>query len=261
MTVLPLDVHAGTLGEMDLHLLRIGIQRGAHAVSMTQRTRAQTRPQAPVAGAASVSFTSRYSVLGIPMKAVVIARYGGPEVLEVREVPDPQPRAGELLVRVEAAGVNFADILAAKGGYPGTPPPPLIAGREFCGRREDTGQRVMGYTQSQAFAERIAIRPEFVWPTPEKWSAEECAAFPVNFFTAYLAYWKAGLTADSPAEGGQGTKVPRRVLIHAVAGGVGTAAVQIGRILGIETFGSSSSDEKLERVKALGLTHAINYTR
>lgn len=193
------------------------------------------------------------------MKAVVITRYGGPEVLEVREVPDPQPRPGELMVRVEAAGVNFADIMAAKGGYPGTPPPPLIAGREFCGRREDNGQRVMGYTQSQAFAQRIAVRPEFIWPVPGKWSVEEGAAFPVNFFTAYLAYWKAGLTDTAPAEGGRATK--KRVLIHAVAGGVGTAAVQIGHILGIETFGTSSSDEKLERVKALGLTHAINYTR
>jgi NADPH:quinone reductase-like Zn-dependent oxidoreductase len=193
------------------------------------------------------------------MKAVVITRYGGPEVLEVREVPDPQPRPGELMVRVEAAGVNFADIMAAKGGYPGTPPPPLIAGREFCGRREDNGQRVMGYTQSQAFAQRIAVRPEFIWPVPEKWSVEEGAAFPVNFFTAYLAYWKAELTDTAPAEGGRTTK--KRVLIHAVAGGVGTAAVQIGYILGIETFGTSSSDEKLERVKALGLTHAINYTR
>ena len=106
------------------------------------------------------------------MRAVVITRYGGPEVLEVRNVVDPQPRAGELMVRVEAAGVNFADLLTAKGGYPGTPPPPLVAGREFSGRREDTSERVMGYTQAQAFAERIAIRPEFVWPAPEKWSAE-----------------------------------------------------------------------------------------
>ncbi len=200
------------------------------------------------------------------MRAVVISRYGGPEVLEVREVPEPQPRAGEILVRVEAGGVNFADLLAAQGGYPGTPPPPLVAGREFCGRREDTGERVMGYTQSGAFAELVAIRPEFIWPAPERWSAEECAAFPVNFFTAYLAFWKAGLTEDVPPfqkQSGWGTHSDRkpRVLIHAVAGGVGTAAVQIGAILGCETFGTSSSDEKLHEVKKLGLTHAINYTR
>jgi len=192
------------------------------------------------------------------MKAIVITRYGGPEVLEVQDVPEPQPRPGEVLVRVEAAGVNFADLLAAKGGYPGTPPPPLVAGREFCGRREDNGERVMGYIQAEAFAEYVAVRPEFIWPAPDKWSAEECAAFPVNFFTAYLAFWKAGLLDDVAATGGRATRP--RVLIHAVAGGVGTAAVQIGKILGVETFGTSSSDEKLHEVKKLGLTHAINYT-
>lgn len=189
------------------------------------------------------------------MNAVVISRYGGPEVLEVRDVPEPVAKSGEVLVRVEAGGVNFADLLAAKGGYPGTAEPPLVAGREFCGRRADNGRRVMGYSQSQGFAELVAIPPAFIWNAPEKWSAEECAAFPVNFFTAYLAYWKAGLTDT------QLTKRKPRVLIHAVAGGVGTAAVQIGKALGVETFGTSSSDEKLDRVKALGLDHAINYTR
>jgi NADPH2:quinone reductase len=82
----------------------------------------------------------------------------------------------------------------------------------------------------------------------------------VNYFTAYLVYWKAGLTPDAyePAAPSQGA---RRALIHAVAGGVGTAAVQIGRLLGIETFGTSSSDEKLAKATKLGLTHEINYTR
>ena len=69
------------------------------------------------------------------MKAVVITRLGGPETLEIRDMPEPVPAAGEELVRVEAAGVNFADTMAASGGYPGTPKPPLIAGREFCGTR------------------------------------------------------------------------------------------------------------------------------
>lgn len=189
------------------------------------------------------------------MKAVVITRYGGPEVLGVRDVPQPTPKPGEVLVHVETGGVNFADLLAAKGGYPGTGEPPLVAGREFCGRRSDTGQRVMGYTQSQGFAQVVSIPPDFIWNTPDEWSSEECAAFPVNFFTAYLAYWKADLVDDRPR------RRKARVLIHAVAGGVGTAAVQIGKALGIETFGTSSSEEKLQRVKALGLNHAIDYSR
>jgi NADPH:quinone reductase len=185
------------------------------------------------------------------MKAAVITRYGGPEVLEVCGQPDPHPNPGQVLVRVEAAGVNFADIMAARGGYPGTPAPPLVAGREFAGRRLDTGERVMGYTQSKAFAETIAASPDLLWPVPDQLSANQAAAFPVNFFTAYFAYWKAGLLGEA-ARG-------KRVLIHAVAGGVGTAAVEIGRGLEVEMYGTSSSDEKLAAVQKLGLHHAINY--
>src|SRR6266481_5422273 len=187
------------------------------------------------------------------MKAVVITRLGGPEVLEVREVPEPIPGTGEELIRVEAAGLNFADTMACRGGYPGTPKPPLVAGREFCGTRASNGERVMGYTQWGAFAELVAARSKLLWPVPAGWSAEEGAAFPVNYFTAYFAYWKAGLLqklADTPAP---------RVLLHAVAGGVGTAAVQIGKLLGVEMYGTSSSEEKLARVNALGLQHGINY--
>ena len=196
------------------------------------------------------------------MKAIVIPQYGGPEVLTVREMPEPPEVPGELLVRVQAAGVNFADIMSAAGGYPGTPPPPLIAGREFCGELPGTSARVMGYTQWGAFAEAVSARKGYFWPAPAHWSAQEGAAFPVNYFTAYLAYWKAGL-AGLQTEDHQPDKSPSprrpRVLIHAVAGGVGTAAVQIGRLLGIETYGTSSSEEKLARVKTLGLDHGINY--
>ncbi len=187
------------------------------------------------------------------MKAVVITRLGGPDALEIRDVPGPVSGAGEELVRADAAGVNFADTMAAIGGYHGTPKPPLIAGREFCGTRVSNGECVMGYTQWGAFAELVAARSALLWPVPSGWSAEEGAAFPVNFFTAYFAYWKAGIVGDS----GKGV----RVLIHAVAGGVGTSAVQIGKLLGAEMYGTSSSDEKLDRAKRLGLHHAINYKK
>ena len=186
------------------------------------------------------------------MKAAVITRLGGPEVLEIREVSEPSAKPGEELVRVAAGGLNFADTMAARGGYPGTPEPPLVAGREFCGKRVTNGERVMGYTQWGAFAEMVAVRNSLLWPVPEGWSEEEGAAFPVNFFTAYLAYWKAGLLEHSSGS---------RVLIHAVAGGVGTAAVAIGKVLGIEMYGTSSSEEKLARAKDIGLQHGINYKR
>jgi NADPH:quinone reductase len=87
--------------------------------------------------------------------------------------------------------------MTAKGGYPGTPPPPLIAGREFAGAEENTGRRVMGYTQWGAFAERVAAYPNMLWPIPDHWTDEQAAAFPVNYFTAYLAYWQAGMTSQA----------------------------------------------------------------
>jgi len=188
------------------------------------------------------------------MKALVITRFGGPEVLELQQVPDAHPAPEQLLVKVEAAGLNFADLLTARGGYAGTPKPPLTAGREFAGREfsgnDASGRRVMGYTQWAAFAEKTVAQRNLLWPVPESWSAEQAAAFPVNFFTAYFAYWKAGLIEQAAGS---------RVLIHAVAGGVGTAAVQIGKILGIEMYGTSSSEDKLARVRELGLQHGINY--
>jgi NADPH2:quinone reductase len=187
------------------------------------------------------------------MKALVIPSLAGPDALEVQEVAEPTPKAGQTIVRVTAGGLNFADFMTANGGYPGTPPPPLIAGREFAGIEESGGRRVMGYTQWAAFAEKTAAYSNMIWPVPEHWTDEEAAAFPVNYFTAYLGYWQAGLTQPSPS--GR----TYRVLIHAVAGGVGTAAVQIGHVLGVQMFGTSSSDEKLGKVKALGLQHGINY--
>jgi len=171
-------------------------------------------------------------------------------VLEIQNASDAHAGPEQVIVQVEAGGLNFADLLTARGGYPGTPKPPLTAGREFAGVDTRTGRRVMGYMQWGAFAERTPAYPALLWPVPAAWTPEQAAAFPVNFFTAYFAYWKAGLL-EKPAGA--------RVLIHAVAGGVGTAAVEIGKILGIEMYGASSSDEKLSRVRELGLQHGINY--
>ncbi len=189
------------------------------------------------------------------MKALVITSLAGPEALAIQDVPEPSLKTGQSLVRVSAGGLNFADYMTSKGGYPGTPPPPLVAGREFAGLEEQTGHRVMGYAQWGGFAEKVAAYQNMLWPVPERWSFEQAAAFPVNFFTAYLGYWQAGMT--QPAGPGR----THRALIHAVAGGVGTAAVQIGRLLGVEMYGTSSSDEKLARAKELGLQHGINYKR
>lgn len=191
------------------------------------------------------------------MKALMITSLSGPDALAVQDAPEPIAKAGQTIVRVRAGGLNFADFMTAKGGYPGTPPPPLIAGREFSGVEEKTGRRVMGYAQWAAFAEKTAAYSNMLWPVPEHWTDEQGAAFPVNYFTAYLGYWQAGMT---PGGESKSAHTPR-VLIHAVAGGVGTAAVQIGRLLGVDMYGTSSSEEKLARVKELGLQHGINYKR
>ncbi|MFZ0318913.1 MAG: NADPH:quinone oxidoreductase family protein [Candidatus Sulfotelmatobacter sp.] len=202
------------------------------------------------------------------MKALVITSLSGPDALAIQDAPEPTLKPGQTLVRVTAGGLNFADFMTTQGGYPGTPAPPLIAGREFAGVEENTGHRVMGYIQWAAFAEKVAAFPHMLWPVPDHWTDEQAAAFPVNYFTAYLGYWQSGMTSQpmstqSPSptlsEGRHLSEARHRVLIHAVAGGVGTAAVQIGKILGVEMYGTSSSDEKLARVKELGLQHAINY--
>src|SRR5690348_2506603 len=165
------------------------------------------------------------------MKALVITRLIGLQGIELRNVPEPQVDSNHVLVEVKAGGVNFADVITSSGGYPGLPDPPFIAGREFAGRSGNN--RVMGYAQYGAFAERFPASTRLMWPVPDGWSDEEAAAFPVNYFTAYLAYWKAGLVDQKRLDPNP------RVLIHAVAGGVGTAAVQIGKLLGVETYGTS----------------------
>src|SRR6202451_1428436 len=172
------------------------------------------------------------------MKALIVPNLSGPDALAVQDVPRPEPKQGQSIGRVAACRMNFAHLMSTRAGYPGAPAPPLIAGREFAGIEESTGRRVMGYAQYAAFAEKVAAYSSLLWPIPDHWSDEQAAAFPVNYFTAYLAYWQAGRGGTAAAD------TPHRVLIHAVAGGVGTAAVQIGKILGVEMYGTSSSDEK-----------------
>src|SRR5579859_4599973 len=116
------------------------------------------------------------------MKALVITALTGPEALALQDVPEPTTQGGQTMVRVKAGGLNFADFMTTTGGYPGTPPPPLVAGREFAGVDETSGRRVMGYMQWGAFAERAAAYSNLLWPVPEHWTDQQAAAFPVNYF-------------------------------------------------------------------------------
>ena len=133
------------------------------------------------------------------MKALVLSNLSGPDALAIQDVAEPAAKAGQTVVRVSVGGLNFADIMTTRGGYPGTPPPPLVVGREFTGIEESSGRRVMGYAQWAAFAEKTSTFPHMIWPVPDRWTDEQAAAFPVNYFTAYLGYWQAGMTQPAAA--------------------------------------------------------------
>jgi NADPH:quinone reductase-like Zn-dependent oxidoreductase len=193
------------------------------------------------------------------VKALVIPRTGPPEVLEVQERPDPQPGPGEVLVRVKAAGINYADLMARQGLYQDAPDLPAVVGYEFAGDVESVGaevdvdlkpgQRVLGGCRFGGYSELVATKADNVVPLPDDWSYEEGAAMPVNYTTAY-----AGLVRYGNVRPGE------RVLIHAAAGGVGIAATQIARLVGAGEIYGTASPGKHDAIKGFGVDHAIDYT-
>jgi synaptic vesicle membrane protein VAT-1 len=191
------------------------------------------------------------------MKAIVMTRHGGPEAMQVGEESEREPGAGEVRVRVKAAGLNFADIMARLGYYPDAPRPPCVLGYEVAGLVEGVGagvtavaegQRVLALTRFGGQAEVVCAPEPQVLPMPEGMSFEEGAALPVNYLTAYHALFR--IASLRPSE---------RVLIHMAAGGVGLAALQLCRTVpGVETFGTSSS-AKHDFLRSEGLNHPIDY--
>lgn len=191
------------------------------------------------------------------MKVIVIEALGSDAPLALQEQPMPKPGRGAALLRIHAAGVNYADLVQRRGSYPGGPKPPYVPGFEAAGVIEAVGEgvsparvgeRVMAITAS-TYAEYCVVSAEHTIPIPVEWTFEEAAAFPVVTLTAYHS-----LHTVARLRGGE------TVLIHAAGGGVGTAAVQIASAAGARVFATASSDEKLERVQALGADHLINYT-
>ena len=191
------------------------------------------------------------------MKAIWITRAGGPEVLEVRDGPEPVPRAGEVRVRVRAAGLNFADIMARLGLYPDAPKLPAVVGYEVAGvvdalgpgvTTPEVGTRVLGMTRFGGQAELVCAPAVQAVPMPEAMSFEVGAALPVNYLTAYHALFR--VAAVRPRE---------KVLVHMAAGGVGLAALQLCRTVeGVETFGTASAS-KHGAVREQGCQHPIDY--
>jgi NADPH:quinone reductase-like Zn-dependent oxidoreductase len=190
------------------------------------------------------------------MRAVVITRHGGPEVLQVQERPDPPVGPGEVRIAVKASGINFADTLARTGLYPDSPKVPCVVGYEVAGEVESVGagigsvkpgDRVVAGTRFNGQAELVTVRGDAVYPLTERLSFEEGAAFPVNYATA-----QAGLVVMG------GLKEGERVLIHAAAGGVGISATQIAKRIGAEVFGTASAS-KHDAIREQGVDHAIDY--
>jgi synaptic vesicle membrane protein VAT-1 len=191
------------------------------------------------------------------MRAIWIMKSGGPEVLAVRETPDPQLGSGEVRVRVHAAGLNFAEVMARQGLYPDAPKPPCVVGYEVAGVVEALGSgavgppvgcRVMALVRFGGHADVVCVPAEQVLEIPDGMSFEEAAALPVNYLTAYHMLFRV---AD--------LRSGQRVLVHMAAGGVGIAALQLcATVGGVTTFGTASAS-KHEVLRAEGCTHPIDY--
>ena len=187
------------------------------------------------------------------MRAAQVKSFGGVDQLELVELPDPQPQSGQVRIRVEACGLNYADVMQREGLYPGGPKPPFIPGLEAAGVVEEgdslpAGIRVMAMGSNGCLAERVCVSAAACIPLPDSMSFVEAAAFPVQYLTAYHA-----LTTCGRATAGES------VLIHAAAGGVGTAAVQIAKLLGLHVVATASSEEKRRRVLDLGADQVFSY--
>ncbi|WP_022727526.1 NAD(P)H-quinone oxidoreductase [Fodinicurvata sediminis] len=190
------------------------------------------------------------------MNAVFAKAPGGPEVLEVRSVPIPEPAPGEILIRVEAAGVNRPDLNQRKGGYP--PPAGIteVLGLEVageivaCGSAVESfqpGEKVCALVAGGGYAEYCVAPAQQALPWPAGLSAVEAAALPETFFTVWTNLFRLGLL-----------KRGESVLIHGGASGIGTTAIQLAKAFGAQVFATAGSSEKCERCEELG-ARSINY--
>jgi NADPH:quinone reductase-like Zn-dependent oxidoreductase len=192
------------------------------------------------------------------MKTIAIVRYGSPETaFEFREAPTPRPHEGQVLIKVDAFGLNFADVMARTGLYREAPKIPFVPGYDVVGRIEDSGpgvkgrkvgERVVAFTRFGGYAQYAVTDERAVIPVREDVGHGPAAALATQYCTAYYAACEVtNLFAGE------------RVLVHAAAGGVGTALVQLAQLKRCEIFGTAGSDEKLGFLKKVGVHHPINY--
>ena len=190
------------------------------------------------------------------MRAAVLPRHGGPKVFEIQDRPEPSLGPGRVRIRVKAAGVNFADLMARQGLYPDAPDLPSVLGYEVAGDVEEVGDgvdsvkvgdRVWAACRFGGYAEVVSARERDIGRLPDDWSYEEGAALPVVYGTAY-----ASLVSYGNLRSGE------RLLVQAAAGGVGIAATQIGKLLGGEIYGTASPS-KHSAIREFGVDHPIDY--
>lgn len=191
------------------------------------------------------------------MRAIVHIGKGGPEALALREVPTPAPGPGQIRVRVVAAGLNRADVLQRRGGYPAPPGwPSDIPGLEYAGTVESLGEgvlqwqpgaAVMGLVGGGGHAEYVVVHADEAIPVPAGIGMEDAAAIPESFLTG----WDVLVTRGRLRAG-------ERVLVHAVGSGLGTATVQLAARLDATVLGTSRTAAKLEQARALGMAVGID---
>jgi NADPH2:quinone reductase len=182
------------------------------------------------------------------MRAVVFERHGGPEVLEYKEVADPQPGEGEVLVEVEAAGVNYMDVYQRRGPGVQAPQLPAIAGTEGAGTIADTRERVAWASIAGSYAEKVVVSQDKIVPVPQGISLEVAAAALLQGMTAHY------LASDSYpiAEGDW-------IIVHSAAGGVGLLLTQIAQLRGGRVIGTTSTEEKATVAKQAGADEVLGY--
>ncbi len=195
------------------------------------------------------------------MKVIHLKKFGanGTDAFEIVEVENPAPKAGEVLINVDAFGLNFADVMSRKGIYNDCPPLPAVLGYESVGTVESIGDgvesvkigdRVVAFTRFGSYAEKVVTPELAVAKIPEKMSNGEAVAMATQYCTAWFSAFEA--INVYPGE---------HVLVHAAAGGVGTALVQLLKWKGAVVYGTASSDKKLEYLKELGVDFPINYSK
>jgi NADPH2:quinone reductase len=192
------------------------------------------------------------------MNAVVITQPGGPQVMEIQKRPVPEPGANEVLVRVQAAGVNRPDVMQRKGGYPAPPDAPAdIPGLEIAGIMEacgdevtkwKTGDSVCALIQGGGYAEYAIARESQCLPVPEGFTFAEAASLPETVFTVWHNVFGIGKL-----------KAGESLLVHGGSSGIGITAIQLAVALGARVFATAGSDEKCDACAALGADRCINY--